>query len=53
MLHHPVFATDVVDQYIDFATYRGPAWAIEVARTKGEWITETPTEYILTIHPFA
>jgi len=26
-----------------------PPWAIEVARAKGEWITETPTEYILTV----
>ena len=26
-----------------------PAWAIEVARTRGERIRETPTEYILTV----
>jgi hypothetical protein len=26
-----------------------PAWAIEVAQTKGERIAETPTEYIVTV----
>jgi len=30
-----------------------PAWAIEVAQTRGERITETPTEYILTLDKIA
>ena len=29
-----------------------PAWAIEVARTKGERIIETPMEYILTVQQY-